>query len=85
MKNSLQQDWLPTSELRFVRRPVRFAGHAEPAFRLVLQQLWRCHPVRDGTLLTWEEWRDIPTVAEPPEPAKESWDAEMKANPDIGW
>ena len=80
MKNSLQKDWQPTSELRFVRRPVHFGGHAEPAFRLVLQQLWRCHPVRDGTLLTWEEWRDVPTVAEPQPPRPEQGVAD-----EMGW
>lgn len=56
----------PTAELRFVRREVKFDGHAEPAFRLILQQKFEIVVVgNNGDLSTKEEWRDIPTFNEP--------------------
>jgi len=59
-------EWMPSVELRFVRRKVYFEGGAEPAFRLVLQQLWLKYAmVEDEGIAEFEEWRDVPTVNEP--------------------
>jgi hypothetical protein len=57
------ENWIPTNELRFVKRRVYDYNPEKGRVIRILQQGWVLYDDTDDTH-TLEEWRDVPTVEE---------------------